>query len=235
MNKYWGGTAEGNQYNFGVKNLSYTLCLHASEAAHTSRKLRIMLDDKAPIKWYFGNSRVQPSPARSGRLGHEPDQSFFPWCYTLKNSYQLGMIRTEVLWGKPLSRGTMLAQVWLRITKVRKPQKDLPSQQAVYLFVPLEAGEPVAFCYRNREFLLRRSRCRAWECLLLCGHRNPSRLEASGAQETEPLQVCHPPAFSQVHQYPSGSIKNDTRIVKDSDIFLSSDLRVIFPIDQVPF
>lgn len=77
MNKYWGGTAEGNQYNFGVKNLSYTLCLHASEAAHTLRKLRIMLDDKAPIKWYFRNSREQPSPARSGRLGHEPDQSFF--------------------------------------------------------------------------------------------------------------------------------------------------------------
>lgn len=172
---------------------------------------------KLPLSGTLGTPK--PSQGLPGMAGSGTNLTklSFPWCYTLKNNYQLGMIQTEVLWGKTslpwdsTSPGLCLpqwtsseelrgsAKKWLKITKVRKPQKDLPSQQAAHLFVPLEAGEPVAFCYRNRKFLHRRSHSRAWESLLLCGYRNPSRIEAFGAQETESLQICHPPAFSQFH------------------------------------
>lgn len=59
----------------------------------------------------------------------------------------------------------------------------------------------------------------------------PAELRPLALRRLNPYRA----AFSQFHQHPSGSIKMIPRGVKDSDILLSSDLRVIFPIDQVPF
>lgn len=254
-----GGTRDGNQYNFGIKNfINEELFLHASEAAQTSRKLEILSEDKAPIKWYFGISRAQPRTARNGRFRHEADQTVFSLMLHLKkkknttsswnDSNRSSVRKTSLPWDNPSQVCAYHSVLPLRNSQVvlrngSKSQK-LGSHKKASAFIAsclffwklgnlwlYSIGTGGSFFRTQGEDEEPANVCYCPGCM------KTSRISLL-VLETGLSQSGHPPAFiatrriSQSHQYHSWKYqKMIPWIVKNSDIILNRDFRVIFPID----